>query len=132
MRSACRPTAARRRRPRTGVRGPTGRPPRRWGLIATHVAGPTWQARDGSRVVGRRVGEPETVDASAIPWLLLSAAATTAGPDGDRLAGTTFIQRTATTGGLTPNAGACHAGTATTVEEVPYTADYHCWKATGR
>jgi hypothetical protein len=40
-----------------------------------------------------------TVDPTAIPWLRLSAASTAAGPDGDRLVDTTYIQRIATTGG---------------------------------
>ena len=72
-----------------------------------------------------------TVDPTAIPWLLLSAASTASGPDGDRLAHTTFIQRIATTGGLAPAAAGCNAGTAGTSAEVPYTADYYFWKATG-
>jgi hypothetical protein len=98
-------------------------------LIATHFAGPTWQAKDGSSVIGKRVNGV-TIDPTAIPWLLLSAAST-AGSDGSRLAGTTFIQRTATTGGLPPAASSCHAGTVGTAVEVPYTADYHFWKSTG-
>jgi len=97
-------------------------------LIATHFGGPTWQATDASEVVGRRV-DGVTVDASAIPWLLLSAASTSAGLDGARLVETTFIQRIATTGGLTPPAADCNAETAGTVTEVPYTADYYFWKA---
>ena len=72
-----------------------------------------------------------TVDATAIPWLLLSAASTAAGPDGDRLVHTTYIQRIATTGGLAPPAAECTAATAGTVAEVPYTADYYFWKHTG-
>jgi hypothetical protein len=99
-------------------------------LVATHFGGPTWQARDGSKVVAERV-DGVSVDPSAIPWLLLSTVSAVAGPDGDRLAGTTFIQRTATTGGLAPDAAGCHAGTVGTTAEVPYTADYHFWKATG-
>jgi hypothetical protein len=98
-------------------------------LIATHFGGPTWQTTDGSKVVGQRVGDGVTVDASAIPWLLLSAASTSAGPDGARLVETTFIQRIATTGGLTPPAAYCDTETAGTVTEVPYTADYYFWKA---
>jgi hypothetical protein len=97
-------------------------------LIITHFAGPTWQATDGSRVVG----QPEasvTVDPTAIPWVRLSAS-TTPGPDGDRLVATTFVQRIATTGGLAPPAAACNATTAGTVAEVPYTADYYFWKRT--
>ena len=97
-------------------------------LIATHFGGPTWQAIDASRVVGQRV-DGVTVDGSAIPWLLLSAASTSAGLDGARLVETTFIQRIATTGGLTPPAADCNTETAGTLTEVPYTADYYFWKA---
>jgi len=99
-------------------------------LVATHFGGPTWRARDGSTVVGQRV-DGVTVDATAIPWLKLSAVSPTAGADGDRLANTTFIQRTATTGGLVPPAADCNATTAGATVEIPYTADYYFWKATG-
>src|SRR5215204_6244604 len=98
-------------------------------LIITHFGGPTWQAKDGSRAVGHLV-DSVTVDPTAIPWVLLSAS-TTAGPDGDRLVATTFIQRIATTGGLAPPAADCNATTAGAVAEVPYTADYYFWKRTG-
>jgi Protein of unknown function (DUF3455) len=97
-------------------------------LLTTHFAGPTWQAKDGSEVVGR-VEDRATVDATAIPWLRLAAASTAAGPNGDRLVATTFIQRIATTGGLIPDAADCNESTAGTTEEVPYTADYYFWKA---
>jgi hypothetical protein len=99
-------------------------------LLSTHFAGPTWQARDGSSVVGRVVGRA-TVDSSAIPWLLLSADSTAAGADGDRLAGTTYVQRIATTGGLAPAASTCNEATAGTTAEVPYTSDYYFWKERG-
>jgi FtsP/CotA-like multicopper oxidase with cupredoxin domain len=98
--------------------------------IITHFAGPTWQAKDGSAVVGRRV-DGVTVDATAIPWLILSAASTSSGPGGDRLTATTFIQRINTTGGLPPAAAACQAGSVGTVASIPYTADYWFWKRTG-
>jgi hypothetical protein len=69
---------------------------RRWPLIITHFGGPTRQAKDGSNIVGR-VEASVTVDATAIPWLPLSAASTSlAGPDGDPLVDTTYIERTAT------------------------------------
>ena len=110
--------------PRANLYGDNGK------LVTTHFGGPTWQAMDGSAVVGRVV-DRASVDPSAIPWLLLSAASTSAGPDGDRLAGTTYIQRIATTGGLAPAAADCNAGTAGTTAEVPYTADYYFWKAKG-
>ena len=44
---------------------------------------------------------------------------------------TTFIQRIATTGGLAPTPAECDATTTGAVREIPYTADYHFWKATG-
>lgn len=72
-----------------------------------------------------------TVDPTAIPWLRLAAASTAAGTDGDRLVATSYIQRTSTSGGLPPAVAACTAETAGTIEEVPYTADYYFWKATG-
>jgi hypothetical protein len=107
--------------PRAELYGDSGR------LIATHFAGPTWLAVDGSRAVGSLV-RPAPVDPTAIPWLLLSASGSS-GPDGDRLERTTFIQRIATTGGLMPPASACNASTAGTANEVPYKADYYFWKA---
>ncbi len=100
-------------------------------LVATHYGGPTWHATDGSTVVAGRV-DGVTVDATAIPWLLLSTVSTTDGDYGDRLTQTTFIQRTRTTGGLPPAAADCNATTAGSRAEVPYTADYHFWTATGR
>jgi len=94
-------------------------------VVATHFGGPTWQATDGSRVVGRRV-DGVTVP-GAIQWLLLARASSSVGPDGDRLTGTTHIQRINTVGGLPPDAAAC----VTEGEEVeePYEADYVFWKA---
>jgi hypothetical protein len=95
-------------------------------LIITHFAGPSWQARDGSTVVGTLVNRA-TVDSTAIPWLLLSASPS-AGSKPGRLDQTTFIQRVNTTGGLAPPASECTAATAGTQAEVPYTADYYFWK----
>jgi hypothetical protein len=60
--------------------------------IATHFAGPTWQATDGSKVVGVRPPAGSViVDPPAIPWLLLSADPDEAAPG--ILVNTTFIQR---------------------------------------
>jgi hypothetical protein len=93
-------------------------------LIATHFAGPSWQANDGSTVVGA-VETRVTVDPTAIPWLRLKATPTVPG----KLGQTTYIQRIATTGGLSPAAADCTPETAGTVKEVPYTADYVFLKA---
>ena len=94
----------------------------------SHYGGPSWEARDGSKVVGKRV-DGVVVDQTAIPWLLLSTTvAPDSAPDG-RLTGTKFIQRVATTEGLAPAAGTCTSDTLGAVEEIPYTADYYFWKA---
>jgi hypothetical protein len=96
--------------------------------IVTHFAGPTWQAKDGSKVVGSR-RDGVTVEPTAIPWLLLRVTSTTPGPDGgDRLAGTTFIQRVKTTGGLAPMSG-CDAAHLGAEQKVPYTSDYYFYRS---
>jgi hypothetical protein len=99
-------------------------------LLATHSAGPTWTARDGSSVVAEVV-DRAVVEPTALPWLLLRSRVATSGPDGDRLAATTHVQRIATTGGLTPPAAGCTADHAGEQRSVPYTADYVFWKQTG-
>ena len=100
-------------------------------LIITHFAGPTWQAKDGSKVVGARVNGVN-VDPTAIDWLLLSATPTAPGPHGrGTLADTSFIQRLNTTGGRPPAAANCNATTVGTQAEVPYTADYFFFRPRG-
>jgi hypothetical protein len=68
----------------------------------SHYAGPTWEALDGSTVVAARVAGA-SVDAGAIPWLLLQAASHVGK---GRMSKVTFIQRISTGGGLAP-AGGC-------------------------
>ena len=109
--------------PRANLYGDNGK------LVATHFGGPTWQATDGSYVVGRV--EKRVPVAGTIPWLRLAADQQVAGLDGDRLAGTTFIQRINTTGGVAPAAADCNALTINTTSEIDYTADYYFWKPTG-
>ncbi|HKU43456.1 MAG TPA: DUF3455 domain-containing protein [Polyangiales bacterium] len=96
-------------------------------VLGTHYAGPTWEALDGSTVVGARVAGV-TPDASAIPWLLLSAASNS----GDGLMSkVTFIQRSNTSGGLAPQSG-CDANRLGTEIEIAYTATYNFYRASGR
>ena len=111
--------------PRATLAGENGKP------IASHYGGPTWEARDGSTVVGvRETGA--SVDPTAIDWLRLRADRTTAGADGDRLTATTYIQRINTAGGRPPAAGDCDEDTVVAEQrEIPYTADYVFFKATG-
>jgi len=98
-------------------------------LIITHFGGPTWQALDSSRFVGK-LDAGVTVKRSAIPWLLLSRASTSPGPDGgDQLADTTFIQRISTKRGLAPALALCNKRTLGIKVESRYTADYLFYKA---
>jgi hypothetical protein len=97
-------------------------------VIITHFGGPTWQATDGSKVVGRLVSSL-TVSPNAIPWLLLSTTATPAPDGGGLLAHATFVQRLFTVGGLAPAASTCTAETVGVKSEVPYTAEYVFWKS---
>jgi hypothetical protein len=91
-------------------------------LIGTHYAGPTWESRSGSKVVGAMV-ENCLPDPTAIRWLRL-AAVTSQGPG--VFAGTTWIQRVNTTGGLIPS----NPGTMPDeIVEVPYTAEYDFYRA---
>jgi hypothetical protein len=84
---------------------------------------PVWQLEDGSSVEAAR-----TASAAAGPGniasLLLQAVDTAAGPDGEKLAGTTWVQRLNTSGGVAP-AGTCTPGDTTAV---PYTTDYFFWR----
>ena len=108
--------------PRADLYGDNGQ------LIGTHFSGPSWQAKDGSKVVGRRAADPVIVDRTAIPWLLIEPTSVTTGSDGDRFAGTTYIQRINTTDGLAPAASECTPANAGEQREVAYTADYVFWK----
>ena len=95
--------------------------------IMTHYAGPTWQAKDGSKVVAAKV-DGVTVSQDAIQWLLLRATPTTGQDDDGRLARTTYIHRVNTRGGLAP-AGGCDAATVGAKHSAPYTADYYFYRA---
>src|SRR5262252_8549367 len=44
--------------------------------LGRHYGGPTWEADDGSKVIGEVKGRDPGPDPTAIPWLLLSAKST--------------------------------------------------------
>jgi uncharacterized protein (TIGR03000 family) len=79
--------------------------------IGKHYAGPgpTWEANDGSKVVGKKLAGHAAPGGDAIPWLLLEAK-----PEQEKgvLGKVTYIQRVDTRGGLAPAEGADkdHAG----------------------
>ena len=89
-------------------------------LVGHHYAGPTWEAGDGSKVVGAVKAKVDSPDAGAIPWLLLQTHST--GKAG-LFARITSIQRVATVGGAMPAAG-CDATTIGKQARVPYKAQY--------
>jgi hypothetical protein len=85
-----------------------------------HFAGPSWEANDGSRVVGKAVANSVSPDADSIPWLLL----TVVGHDGSGvLSRVTTIQRLNTHGGKAPLSG-CDASHLNQEVRVSYSADY--------
>ena len=93
------------------------------GAAGKHYAGPTWEASDGSRVVGAKV-EAATPDAAAIPWLLLRA---TSHAGSGRMADVTFVQRIRTWGGNAPPDG-CDSDHVGAVARVPYRAVYRFYR----
>jgi hypothetical protein len=92
-------------------------------VAAIHFAGPIWQGLDGSQVKGARLASADAPTATAIPWLLLSAAATGAGT----FAQTTHIQRLDTVGGKAPSSG-CDASHVGAKVLVPYRANYFFYR----
>ena len=68
-------------------------------LVAIHYAGPTWEALDGSKVVGEKLVSTPSPDPKSVPWLLLQASSH-AGTG--LLSQVTFIQRLSTQGGVAP------------------------------
>jgi len=88
--------------------------------VGHHYAGPTWEASDGSRVIGKLEQKKDAPGAADIPWLLLSAKSN----EGvGRFARVSFIQRLDTKGGKAPTEG-CDAAHAGQEKRVEYAATY--------
>lgn len=85
-----------------------------------HFAGPSWEARDGSRVTGKAAANAPSPDADSIAWLLVRV--TSRSGEG-MLARVTSIQRINTNGGKAPASG-CDSAHAGQELRVPYSADY--------
>ena len=100
-------------------------------VVADGAIRATWQYRDTS-TVWAKVHQPNgavTVDPNAIAWLLLDVVGAQKGPTGgDKLTGTTFIQRLNTTGGLAPSTGCASLTDVGNTAFVPYTADYFFYR----
>jgi hypothetical protein len=88
--------------------------------VGKHYAGPTWEANDGSKVVGEVVERANAPDSGAIPWLLLRAKSN-AGTGA--LSTVTYIQRLETVGGIAPLDG-CGGSAIDVGRAVEYRATY--------
>jgi uncharacterized protein DUF3455 len=89
--------------------------------IGRHYAGPTWEAEDGSTVVGEVKARENARSADDIPWLLLGAKSASGS---GRLGRTRSIQRMDTVGGKAPPES-CRDGEES---RVPYKATYYFYR----
>jgi Protein of unknown function (DUF3455) len=85
-----------------------------------HFTGPSWQARDGSTVVGEAVVSDPAPQPGSIPWLLLRVKSHSGS---GAFASVDYIARIRTEGGLAPADG-CDATRTGTERRVPYSAFY--------
>jgi len=93
--------------------------------VGRHGAGPSWEASDGSKIVGTVKERVDAPVAGAIPWLLL--ATRSVGPEGS-FSKVTSVQRVNTQGGVAPTAG-CGGDAIGTIARIVYTADYRFFTA---
>jgi hypothetical protein len=89
-------------------------------LIGKHFAGPSWQAADGSVVVGETLNASPSPDAGAVAWLVLHAKSHSGNGE---MASVQYIVRTSTEGGVAP-ATDCDAAHVNAEVRVPYSAVY--------
>ena len=89
--------------------------------VVKHYGGPTWEADDGSKVVGELKARDDGPDPNAIPWLLLSAKMASGN---GMLSKTVSIQRLRTVGGKAPGGGCSEAAQVGREVRVPYQAHY--------
>jgi hypothetical protein len=85
-----------------------------------HFAGPSWQAADGSTIVGQPLVSSPPPQPGSIAWLVLRVISSS----GEGLfANVTYVTRTATEGGVAPASGCdpAHPGAET---RSPYSATY--------
>lgn len=85
-----------------------------------HFAGPSWQAKDGSTVVGKVLVASPAPRSGAVPWLVLEVVSH---HGSGRFAAVTYVSRTDTNGGAAPATG-CDAAHLNAQTWVPYNAIY--------
>jgi hypothetical protein len=89
-------------------------------IVGNHTAGPLWEYKEGSRVVGRVVNKIDVSPDKAVSWLLVEVVS----HKGNGLfSNVSFINRINTHGGLPPASG-CDANHLGSEKRIAYTADY--------
>ncbi|MHC5935738.1 DUF3455 domain-containing protein [Nostoc sp.] len=92
--------------------------------IGKHYAGPTWEANDGSKVVGQVKSHANSPNQSAIPWLLLEAKSN----EGNGIfSKVKYIQRVNTVGGKAPTTG-CDKTHTNSQLSVNYSSNYYFYE----
>ena len=89
-------------------------------VIGRHFAGPSWQAQDGSTIVGEPVASSPSPLSGSVPWLVLrvkSASGT------GLFSNVGYVARTSTQGGAAPTTG-CDPAHAGLEVRAPYSATY--------
>jgi hypothetical protein len=111
------------RSPHATLYDPVGR------AVIQHDAGPSWQAQDGSRIVGHPIAQLASASADSIPQLLLETKSDDGkgekGEKGGELSNVRYVQRLNTVGGAAP-AQMCTAEHQ--IAYSPYFANYVFWK----
>ncbi len=94
-------------------------------ILGHHFAGPTWQATDGSKVVGTAIAVNASPSKGSVAWLLLRASVVS----GNGLFGhVVYVVRTRTMGGVAPARG-CDSGHIGAETRIPYSATYTFFSA---
>ncbi|MCU0535199.1 MAG: DUF3455 domain-containing protein [Hydrococcus sp. Prado102] len=90
-----------------------------------HYLGPSWEAKDGSKIMGQVKSKADAPQADAIPWLLLEASS----HEGDGVfSSVNWIVRLNTVGGKAPLDG-CDSANQDREISVDYSADYYFYGA---
>jgi Protein of unknown function (DUF3455) len=94
--------------------------------VAKHYAGPTWEAKDGSNVVGEVLQKLNAPEPGSVPWLLLRAKSNEGSGE---FRNVTYVQRVNTRGGIAPAEG-CDQAHAHSEVRVPHQANYYFYVST--
>lgn len=93
--------------------------------VGRHGANFSFEHRDGSRLLGTVVAHDRASSADTLPWLLFSVKSFGKG----EFAGTSYVQRINTQGGMPPTS--CSAGQANRLLRVEFSADFVFYRPRG-